>query len=169
MTTGMESSFLTRDGSADWDLLAWKEVNWGKHGRNLWSMNGLKSHFWLKGAVGAKGLLTFKGQVYKPGAAKSKKGYVRLRNSLSLKWLDTGRTLAGSIIYMIALLTHTLFPTGLLWPMRQQLFGLSQHSCFHTVWLPWGSNLKACPDDLTVLSSINKMVSYIKSAVENQE
>ena len=48
-------------------------------------MKGLKRHFWLKDAVGAKGLLMFKGGVYKPGAAKSKEGYVQLRKLLSLK------------------------------------------------------------------------------------
>lgn len=35
-------------------------MNWGKHGRSLQNMNGLKRLFWLKGAGGAKGLLRFK-------------------------------------------------------------------------------------------------------------
>lgn len=47
-------------------------------------MNDFKSHFWVKDAVDAKGLLRFKRLVYKPRAAKSKEGYVHLWKSLSL-------------------------------------------------------------------------------------
>lgn len=121
----------------DWDLLACKEMNWGKHGRNLWSMNDLKSHFWVKDAVDAKGLLRFKGLVYKPREAKSKEGYVHLWKSLSLIWLETGRKHHA---YNCTFKAH-LPPSRSAMPTRQQLFSLAHHSCSSIVWLPWGYNL----------------------------
>lgn len=146
----------------DWDLLAWKEMDWGKHGKAfMWSMNYLRSHFWLKAAVDAKELLRgSKGECTSLGQQSPR----RVMSSSRNLWASNDWKLRGSIIGMIALLKHTFLLQDLLWPTRQQLFSLAHNSCSRNMWPSWGWNLWACLDDLTLFPSISKMLQQEHSA-----